>query len=96
MTNKTAKKTATPQAKRPYVGRLTGLKDVKAELARLYRAARLAAGEHPSPDEAYKLGMLLTATAKLIESSELEARLAEVERRTAEQPGEAAPLRRVS
>jgi hypothetical protein len=93
-----AKKPDEPKQKRPYIGRCSSLSEVRAELSRLYRAARLQAGPNPDPDAAYKLALILTATAKLIESSELVARLAEVERRTAE-AGEypsAPPLRRIS
>lgn len=94
----TRKKAHGAKPTRTYIGRLSSLKEVRREIARLYRAARLEAGPTPSPDAAYKLGSLLTATAKLIESSEIETRLAEVERRTAPPANDpnAVPLRRVS
>lgn len=92
------KKPTELKAARMYIGRCSSLAEVRAELSRLYRAARREAGPTPNPDDAYKLALILTATAKLIESSELEERLAEVERRTMA-PGEypsAQPLRRIS
>ena len=84
--------------KRTYIGRCSSIAEVRAETARLYRAARLKAGPTPNADEAYKLSLILGLTAKLIETSELETRLAEVERRTAPPANDpnAVPLRRVS
>lgn len=71
---------------RPYRARLHDLTSVRQEAARLYRQARANAGDDLSVDASYKLGALLQIIAKLIEGADLEARLAEVERRTADRP----------
>ncbi len=87
-----------PKSARHYIGRVSTLAEVRAEMSRLYRRVARACGPNPTADEGYKLNLMLGGIAKAIEGSELETRLAEVERRTtppANDPN-AVPLRRVS
>jgi hypothetical protein len=65
------------------VGRLDTLSDVRRELARLYRAARRAAGANPDAAVAGKLAYILQAVSRTIEGSEMEKRVIELERRLA-------------
>ncbi|MFC5738644.1 hypothetical protein [Sinirhodobacter huangdaonensis] len=64
-----------PEKKRVRV-KLDTVSDIKAEAAKLYRLCR--SGE-VDPSEAGKLAYLLQIVAKLTETSDLEARLAELE-----------------
>ena len=65
--------------KQLYIGHLTTLEAVRRETARLYAVARRQHGDDLSADTAFKLGSLLQQVAKLIESSDLETRLARLE-----------------
>ena len=65
--------------KQLYVGGLTTLEAVRRETARLYTLARRNAGDSLTPDSAFKLGSLLQQVARLIESSDIERRLATLE-----------------
>ncbi len=84
--------TEQPKNSRPYIGRCSTLAEVRAEMSRLYRRVARACGPNPTADEGYKLSLMLGGIAKAIEGSELEARLAEVERRTAEPPAQDPPV----
>jgi hypothetical protein len=61
----------------PKIGRLDSLKSVRLELAKVYREAR---GGTLKTEDAGRLTYILTCLAKLIEQSNLEARLTALER----------------
>jgi hypothetical protein len=65
----------------PRVGRLDTLTAVRRELAKVYKDARTGKLD---PQDGTRLGFLLVSLAKLIESSDLEARIAALEQRTKE------------
>jgi hypothetical protein len=58
------------------IGKINTLGGVASELARLYRATR---HQKLCSVEAYRLSCILTALAKCLEASEVEARLATIE-----------------
>jgi len=62
-----------------YIGGLNTVASIRREMARLYADARRAEGESPGADVSYKLGALLMNLARLIESSDIERRLAALE-----------------
>jgi len=62
------------------IGRLDTIKEIRNELARLYRSARKAAGTKPDAATASKLAYLLNHIAKSIEGTELEKRISELEK----------------
>jgi hypothetical protein len=63
------------------VGKLNTLEDVRNELARLYRAARKAAGPLPDAATAARLGYLLSTIGRSLEGVELEKRIEELEKK---------------
>ncbi len=63
------------------VGSLDTIAKVRTECARLYRAARRAAGAEPDAATAARLTYILTAIARTIEGSELERRVSVLEQR---------------
>ena len=65
----------------PRVGKLDTLEDVRKELGRLYRAARRKSGPEPDAVVAAKLAYLLQAVARTIEGSEMEKRVANLEKK---------------
>jgi hypothetical protein len=71
-----------PRSKRPA---LTKLSDVRREMGAIYWEAR---GKRLPVADATKLGYLLSLVAKIIETGDLEARLAEIERLLADQKGD--------
>lgn len=75
------KNAPTPRMTRPFIGRLDTLKSCRQELARLYRSARASTGGVVTMDSAYKGALIVGIAAKLITESELEARIAEIEKR---------------
>jgi hypothetical protein len=66
--------TATPSP--PHVGKLDSLRKVRLEMTKIYKEARIGTLE---TQEATRLCFLLVNIAKLIESSDLERRLEQVE-----------------
>jgi hypothetical protein len=62
------------------VGKLNSLEDIRNELARLYRAARKAAGPLPDAATAAKLAYLLNTIGRSLEGAELEKRIDQLER----------------
>lgn len=68
-----------PRKRRHHV-RLNSIQDVKEELSRLYRAART--GDIETAD-ASRLGFLLVSLSKIMEKSDLEARIERLEQSTA-------------
>jgi hypothetical protein len=68
----------TPQVR---VGKLDTLEAVRRELGRLYRAARRTAGPDPDAATASRLAYLLVQIGRSIEGTELEQRIATLERR---------------
>lgn len=73
----------TPPPLPPKVGPLTTLTRVRAELARVYKDARQ--GLVSTPD-ASRLAFVLMSLAKLIEQTDLETRMAAIERALDEEP----------
>lgn len=71
-------KTAAPRAVR--VGALSTLAEVRAELGRLYRAARQSVGDKIDPRSAAQLASVLQMIGRSIEASEIEARLRALEK----------------
>lgn len=72
---------APPARKRPKHIKLESVRDVRNELARVYRAAR--AGDIP-PEVASRLTFMLGTLGKLIVDSELEQRITELEQSQSE------------
>lgn len=66
----------------PRVGRLTNIKGVRKELAKLYTDARQ--GNNLSPGNAAKLAYVLTCCQKVLEVETIEGRLTELEARVRE------------
>lgn len=64
----------------PRVGKLETLQDVRAEMANVYRAARRGTLD---PSAAGKLGYLLSQLSALVKDTDIEQRIAELERRNA-------------
>jgi hypothetical protein len=62
------------------VGKLDTLEAVRRELGRLYRAARRTAGPDPDAATASRLAYLLVQIGRSIEGTELETRIAALER----------------
>ena len=62
--------------KTPYVGKLNTVKACRIELANVYKDARSGKIE---PSEGTRLAFILSQIAKLIETSDIESRLEEVE-----------------
>lgn len=60
----------------PRIGRLDRASDIRTELARLYRAGRRG---DVLPADAARLGYLLNLLAKMIELSDIEARITALE-----------------
>jgi hypothetical protein len=71
-----------PIAPSPRVGRLTSVKGVRKELARLYTDARQGNGVTPS--NGAKLAYMLTCCQKVLELEAIEGRLGELEKRLQE------------
>lgn len=69
------------------VGKLDSIRDVRAELGRLYRTARRNCGEDISPTDASKLAHILSTIGRQLEASELEDRIAALEERLREGNG---------
>ncbi len=76
-----ATSTGTPGGKKPYVGPLASLVQVRRELARVYKDSRT--GKLATAD-GYRLSAMLQHLGKLIEGSDLEARVAALEAEAAE------------
>ena len=70
----------------PFVARLHNLTGVRRELAKLYTEARRGKLD---PADASKLANILQILARVIEGSDLEARLSELERRQSQPDGHA-------
>lgn len=68
------------------VGKLDTLVDVRSELGKLYRQARINAGDGVMPADASKLAHILSRVGELIKDSELETRLIEIEKRLGIKP----------
>lgn len=69
----------------PRVGRLDSLKSVRLELGRIYKDARQGRIETL---DASRLAFVLMSLGKLIEQSDLERRLAAIEKALGEEPDE--------
>jgi len=61
------------------VGKLDTLADVRSELGKLYRQARINIGDGVLPADASKLAHILSRVSELIKDSDLEARIAVIE-----------------
>jgi hypothetical protein len=70
--------------RKPKIGGLSSLGDLRHEVACLYRSARRGDVE---AGDASKLASVLALLARLVEGSDFDERLAEVERRLAEATG---------
>lgn len=68
------------------VGKLDSLSDVRGELGKLYRQARINAGDGVMPADASKLAHILSRVGELIKNGELETRLMEIEKRLGIKP----------
>lgn len=68
------------------VGKLDTIENVRAEMAKLYRAARRASGINPDAATAAKLAYLLNHISRSIEGADLEKRIIELERMIRNEP----------